>query len=435
MQMGSRRKFLGQLGGAAGLLSTQALIAPAFSKQGQYQLGRIEGLSPAETARDEDFWSWVREAYTVSPEIINLNNGGVSPQPRSVQEGMIRYYRMSNEGPSYYMWRILDKGRESLRRKLAGLAGCAPEEIAVNRNASEALETVIFGLRLDRGDEVILSRQDYPNMINAWKQREKRDGIKLVWLNFELPADDDNAIVRKFSDAITSRTRVVHVTHVVNWTGQIMPVSRIAESAHRAGARVVLDAAHSFAQLEFTFPETGCDYAGTSLHKWLCAPFGSGMLYVRKARIGNLWPLFAGAEPESDDIRKFEALGTRSFPSEHAISQAVDFHLAIGTGRKLARLRYLKQYWSEKVRDVPGIRFYTTFATNRSCALCNFGIDGIETGKLEARLLNEYRIHTSPIVWENIDGVRVTPHVYTMPRDLDILVEAIREIASKAANR
>ncbi len=421
------------MGGSAALLSLPVLRTAAFAGGLRDQLRRIEPLTPEEAAADETFWNWVRDAYTVSPEIINLNNGGVSPQPRSVQDAMIRYYRMCNDGPSYYMWRILDKGRESLRAGLAAVAGCSPEEIAVNRNASEALETVIFGLPLKAGDEVILTRQDYPNMINAWKQRERRDGIKLVWISLDLPAEDDDVIVSRFREAFTDRTRVVHVTHVINWTGQILPARRIADAAHARGIEVVLDAAHSFAQLDFTFPGTGCDYAGTSLHKWLCAPFGSGMLYVRKEKIGGLWPLFAAADPQSEDIRKFESLGTRSFPIEHAVSQAIDFHLAIGIRRKAERLRYLKRYWSEKVRDVPGIRFYTSLRPERSCALCNFGLDGIKTADLEARLLNKYRIHCSPIVWENVDGVRITPHVYTMTRELDLLVTAIREIASEPA--
>ncbi len=430
--MGNRRKFIKQLGSAAGMLSLTALSSKAFAEGLKQQLERIKSIAPEESSQDEEFWRWIREAYTVSPEIINLNNGGVSPQPRSVQDAMVRYYQLCNEGPSYYMWRILDKGRESLREKLASLSGCSADEIAVNRNSSEALETVIFGLNLKQGDEVVLTKQDYPNMINAWKQREQRDGIKLVWINLELPVDDDQKLVSAFENSFTSRTRLVQVTHVINWTGQILPARKIADAAHKRNIEVLLDAAHSFAQLDFTLPETGCDYAGTSLHKWLCAPFGSGMLYIKKEKIKNIWPLFATDKPLSEDIRKFESLGTRSFPIEHAISQALDFHLAIGIKRKEARLKFLKRYWTEKVKDVNGIRFNTTLNDAHSCALCNFGITGMKTADLESKLLDKYRIHTAPIVWENIEGIRITPHVYTMTSELDLLVKAIREIASGA---
>ncbi len=412
------------------LLSIPLLNETVLSSAFRQELKRISGLSPEQAAKEEDFWAWVRQCFTVSQGIINLNNGGVSPQPAQVQEAMIRHYRMSNEGPSYYMWRILDKGRETLRQKLAQLAGCSADEIAINRNTTEALGTVIFGLDLKPGDEVVLTRQDYPNMIHAWKQREMRDGIKLVWINLDLPAEDDDKIVAAFQNAFTPRTRVVQVTHIINWTGQILPAQKIAQAAHKRNIEVILDAAHSFAHLNFTFPETECDYIGTSLHKWLCAPFGAGMLYVKKTRIKNLWPLFPNAEPRSEDIRKFESLGTRSFPIEQAIHQAIDFHQLIGTERKLARLRYLTHYWSSRVKDIPGVKFYTSLKPEKSCALCNFRIEGMKSAELEAKLLDQYRIHTTSISWENIDGIRITPHVYTSTADLDLLVKAITELAA-----
>lgn len=426
--MTTRRNFMKQCGVTA--LSLPLLNEKVFSAGFKKELQRIEPLSPLQAAGDEDFWRWVRECYTVSQGIINLNNGGVSPQPKQVQDAMIRYYQMCNEGPSYYMWRILDKGRETLRNKLAALAGCSPEEIAINRNSTEALDTAIFGIDLKPGDEVVLTRQDYPNMIQAWKQREMREGIKLIWLNLDLPVDDDEKIVQTFKNAFTSKTKVVQITHVINWTGQILPARKISDEARKRNIEVVLDAAHSFAHLNFKFPDTGCDYGGTSLHKWLCAPFGAGLLYVRKEKIKNLWPLFPNDNPKSDNIRKFETLGTRSFPIEHAISQAVDFHLTIGAERKLARLKFLKQYWTEKVRNIPGVKFNTSLDPEKSCALCNFKIEGIKTADLESKLLDKYRIHTAPITWENIDGVRITPHIYTSKEDLDILVKAITEIAA-----
>ena len=297
--MKERRTFIRRLAGAAALV-------PFFETlQGKSFLTTLEeyaSMPPDECATDEDFWYYVQQAYTVSANIINLNNGGVSPQPRVVQEAVERYNRMSNEAPSYYMWRILDKGREPLRAKLADLAGCSPEELAINRNSSEALETIIFGLRLKAGDEVVLTKQDYPNMINAWKQREHRDGIVLKWLDFQFPIADKQQIVDTFVNAFSEKTKVVHLTHIINWMGQILPVREIADEAHKRGIEVLVDAAHSFAHLDYKIPDLKCDYFGTSLHKWLCAPFGSGLLYVRKEKIAKLYPLFAAGDPESDDI-------------------------------------------------------------------------------------------------------------------------------------
>ncbi|MEY3367421.1 MAG: hypothetical protein RI973_576, partial [Bacteroidota bacterium] len=248
------------------------------SAQGRDLLSALDHYSStaaSDLAQDEDFWQLVRQAYTVSPNIINLNNGGVSPHPKVVQEAVERYNQLSNEAPSYYMWRILDQGREPLRQRLAELAGCSPEELAINRNSSEALETIIFGLRLKAGDEVVLTRQDYPNMINAWKQREHRDGVVLKWINLELPGMSASAIVEQFKSAFSAATRVVHITHMINWNGHILPARQIAQEARQRGIEVLVDAAHTFAHLDYKISDLDCDYFGTSLHKWLCAPFGS----------------------------------------------------------------------------------------------------------------------------------------------------------------
>ncbi len=427
--MNTRRNFLRKLGALSGALAFSPFLASARGQRLLEALRAQEGRSAAALARDEDFWHLVKQAYSVSPAILNLNNGGVSPQPRVVQEALAHYNRLSNEAPSYYMWRILDKGREPLRARLAQLGGCSAEEVAINRNSSEALETIIFGLRLEAGDEVVLARQDYPNMIHAWKQRAHREGIVLKWVNLDLPSEDEDYLVQAYVEQFSARTRVVHLTHMINWCGQVLPVQAIARQAHRRGIEVVVDGAHTFAHFPFSLHALECDYFGASLHKWLCAPFGSGLLYVRREKIRKLYPLLAAPDPEADDIRKFEHLGTRSFPIEQAIGHAIDFHEMIGGERKAARLHYLKRYWMDAVRDLPRIRLGTPLHTPWSYALGLFAIEGMEPADIANRLFNEYKIHTVAINWENIHGVRVTPNVYTLTSDLDRLVEAIRAMA------
>ncbi|NCU05713.1 MAG: aminotransferase class V-fold PLP-dependent enzyme [Chitinophagaceae bacterium] len=426
--MSSRRKFLHQLT-AAGAFTFLPFTNAAFANEAENRCRQFHALNNADAMRDEDFWGWIKEQYTVSPNLLNLNNGGVSPQPKVVQDAHIRFYQFSNEGPSYYMWRTLDEGREALRGKLAELAGCNAEEIAINRNATEGLNTVIFGLNLKAGDEVVLTRQDYPNMINAWKQREKRDGIKLVWLNLELPIENDDAIVQQYVNAFTSRTKIVHVTHLINWTGQILPIRKIADEAHKRGIEVIGDGAHTFAHTDFKIPDLGCDYFASSLHKWLCAPFGSGLLWIKKEKIKNIWALLSNNEPDGTDIRKFESLGTRSFASEMAIGNAVDFHNVIGSKRKEERLRYLTDYWISKVADIKKVSFLQPKNKAAYCAISNIAIDGVNPTDVSRELHNKHRIHTVSIDWENIHGVRITPHVYTSTKDLDRLVNAIRQIA------
>lgn len=428
----NRRSFMKKLGLTAGILSVPSFINNSFGADFQEVLKKAESIPPGELASDEDFWAWVQQSYTVSGTLINLNNGGVSPQPKVVQDAFIKYNELCNEAPSFYMWRILDKGREPLRSKLADLAGCSPEEIAINRNATESLNSVIFGLNMKAGDEVVLTKYDYPNMINAWKQREKRDGIKLVWVDFTLPLENEAEIVKYYTKAFTEKTKVVHITHMINWSGQLMPVKAIAKEAKAKGIEVLVDGAHTFAHLDYKISDLDCDYFGTSLHKWLCAPFGTGMLYIRKERIKNVWPLLSNDNPQGEDIRKFETLGTRSFPTEQAIANAINFHLAIGSKRKEERLRYLKNYWAEKVKDVPGVKLNTSLKPEFSCALAHFSIDGIKSEDLDLKLYEKYRIHTVAINWEKLNGVRVTPNVYTSTKDLDVLVSAIKEIAASS---
>lgn len=431
MKNNSRRGFLRK----AGFLSATNLFgvfaAKAWGNHLQKAFDQVQHLSASELATEEDFWYYIQQSFTVSPGIINLNNGGVSPAPRSVQEAMKRYYDYSNEAPSYYMWRILDQGREPLRTKLAEVAGCSKEEIAINRNSSEGLETVIFGLTLQKGDEVVAAKQDYPNMVNAYKQRELRDGIKMVWINLELPSEDENYLVQQYVNAFTEKTKVVHITHVINWNGQIIPVRKIADEAHKRGIQVVVDGAHSFAHFDFKIPELGADYFATSLHKWLYAPIGSGMLYVKKERIKNLYPLFAAPNAQDDNIRKFEALGTRPFFIEQAISKAVDFHQMIGIERKMKRLHYLKNYWMEKVKTLPGVKLNTSLDAKWACAVGNVAVEGRKPGELDSFLLDKYKIHTVAIEWENIKGVRITPNVYTTTDELDRLVEGITAFVNK----
>ncbi len=427
MFLNTRRHFLQK----TGLASLSLLFASdTWGKNLQNALENHQQIDAETLATSEDFWHYVQQSYTTSGSIINLNNGGVSPSPKIVQDAMKRYHDMSNEAPSYYMWRILDQGREPLRERLAQLADVSAEEIALHRNASEALETIIFGLNLKAGDEVVLSKQDYPNMINAWKQREMRDGIKLVWVNHELPSVDNDYLANNYIDLFTARTKVVHITHIINWNGQILPVRQIADVAKKQGIEVLVDGAHSFAHFDFSITDLQCDYFGTSLHKWLGATIGTGFMYVRKEKIKSLFPLFGVDDPLKDDIRKFEALGTRPFFIEQAIEKAIDFHKMIGIERKEARLNYLKNYWINQVKDLPNIIINTPLQKGFSCAIANIAIKDKKHEDLDTFLFEKYKIHVVSITWENIKGIRITPNVYTTLENLDRLVEGIRKFAT-----
>lgn len=425
----NRRSFLQKAGIVSATAFLSSMVKPAWSKNLEHAIRDAENIPPDELATDEEFWYYIQQAFTVSPAIINLNNGGVSPAPKTVQEAMKRYYDYSNEAPSYYMWRILDQGRETLRDNLAKMAGCRTEEIAINRNSSEGLETIIFGLQLKAGDEVVVARQDYPNVINAWRQREIRDGIKINWVNLELPSENENYLVQQYVNAFTPKTKAVNVTHIINWNGQILPVRKISDEAQKRNIDVLADGAHSFAHFNFKIPDLHADYYAASLHKWLYAPIGSGMLYVKKDKIKNVYPLLASDNPLKEDIRKFEHLGTRPFFIEQAIGKALEFHEMIGSERKEKRLHYLKNYWMEKVKNVPKVKIHTSLNPQYGCAIGLVSVEGKKPAELDSYLFNNYKIHTVGIEWENIKGVRVTPNVYTTTKNLDMLVEGISSFA------
>jgi len=428
----NRRTFMKQAAALTGAFSATSLFNLAHAEEWQSAGKKIAHLTDVQAAEDEDYWSVIQRSYSVNSNIIILNNGGVSPSPLVVQQAVERYNQLSNEGPSYYMWRILDQGREPLREKLALLAGSSPEEIAVDRNATEALNTIIYGLPLIKGDEVIGTKQDYPHMVSAYRQRALREGIVYKQLSFDFPIENDEQIVKAYQDAITPKTKLIHVTHIINWVGQIMPVRKIADMAHARGIEVICDGAHTFGLLDFKIPDLHCDYFGTSLHKFLSAPIGSGMMWIKKDKISKVWPLLCDDNPNSGDIRKFENIGTRSFPIEQGIGEAVNFQNAIGSKRKEERIRYLKNYWATKVQHIPKVKLHTSLKAEYSCAICGVSVDGMTPAELDGALFNQYKIHTVGINYENIHCVRITPHVYTTLNDLDKLVKAITEIAAKS---
>ena len=428
---GSRRNFLKKIGGITGAIAAGTLFNPGFAKRVEAAAAKIAHLSPAAAASEEDFWFTVQQAFATTRGIINLNNGGVSPATKMVLDAVQRYTEFSNEAPAYTMWSELGPRREMIRSKLAELAGCSAEEIAIVRNTTEALGNVIFGLELKRGDEVLTTNQDYPNMMRAWQQREQREGIVVKAVSIPTPPENLSQITESLEKAITKKTKVIMISHIIFLTGQITPVREICDMAHQRGIEVIVDAAHSFAHLDFKIPDLGCDYFGASLHKWLAAPFGTGLLWVKKEKIEKLWPLLAPENPQSDDIRKFEALGTRSFPIELGIGEAINFHNGIGSKRKEERLRYLKNYWAEKVSAFPRVKMITSLHPEQSCGLGNFTIDGIEPGKVCDYLFNKHKIYTTPIGHQEFQGVRVTPHVYTRLEEIDFFINVVEEISRK----
>jgi len=416
----NKRDFLRTAGGASlGLTlgDARALFAAASA-------------TPAvELAADEAFWASIRAKFKLKAEYINLENGYYCMQPQEVLEAFIAHVREINTEASYYMRTKQYPNKEAVRDRLAGLAGCSSEELIITRNTTESLDTVIAGFDWKPGDEAVMAEQDYGAMLDQFDLQARRYGMLNRRVSLPLDPKSDEEIVDLYARLITYKTRLLMVGHMVNITGHILPVRKLADMAHSKGVQIMVDGAHAFAHLDFKIPDLNCDYYGASLHKWLGANLGAGILYVRKDRIEKLWPIYGDKGFNDTDIRKLNHTGTHPVHTDLAIMNAIDFHESIGIARKEARLRYLQNYWTKQVRGLPRIVLNTPADPRRSCAIANVGITGLAPKELARTLLDKYRIWTVAIDTANVQGVRITPHLYTTTAELDAFVRALTAIA------
>lgn len=428
MAKNDRRTFIKKMGGlSTGLLALSGLDQ-SWLDELEVATEQIQRLSAKEAARYEPFWLQIQQAFRQSPHFINLENGYFSPQPIDVLQSQMENIRMINEMPSFYMRRRQQEEKQGVKQQLAKFAGCSPKEIVITRNTTESLDTIIAGLDFEAGDEAILCDQDYGSMQEAFQQRAKRHGLVLKWVDVPLHPKSDSEIVSIYEKAISPKTKVMLVTQLINISGQILPVRKICDMAHQHGVEVIVDGAHAFAQLDFQIPDLHCDYYGASLHKWLCCPLGAGIMYVKQDKIAKVWPLFGDVRVPADDIRKFEHIGTHPVSTNLTISSAIRFHQLIGSERKQARLHYLKDYWTSAVKDLPKVQLNTPLSPDRSCAIANIAVEGMTPQELSAYFYDEHQIFTVAINRKSVQGVRVTPHLYTRLGDLDAFIKAIRKL-------
>jgi selenocysteine lyase/cysteine desulfurase len=405
-----------------------ALASAAFRND---SLDWMEKLVARETpeADNEDFWRQVRQGFALDPNIVNFNNGGCSPAPRVVQDALKRQIDYSNQAPSYYMWQHVEPEVESVRRRLAKVFGCDAEEVAITRNASESLEICLLGLPLEPGDEVLTTTLDYPRMITTIRQRERRDGIKMVQVDPPVVPKNPSELADAFERGITDRTKLILVSQVCFMNGQIFPARQVVELGRKRGIPVIVDGAHAFAQFPFTRDHLGCDYFGTSLHKWLMAPMGTGFLHVRKDKIEGLWGLMASEAAQAKDIRKYEEIGTHPAAIHNGIGEALTFHEMLGAERKADRFRYLRSRWADRLRDQKNVVFHTNLNPDHSCATATVEITGIKPPDLQSWLLSKHGIYTTTIGHPRFGGVRVTPNVYTSIEEVDRFGDAMLQAA------
>ncbi len=388
------------------------------------------GRSADELAPDEDFWAGVRAGYRLKPDYINLENGYYSFLPEVILEKYISHLREVNYQASYYMRTVQWDNKKKMADALAGMLGCAAGELIVTRNTTESLDMVIGGFNWKQGDEAVMAEQDYGAMLDMFRQVSERHGVVRKTVSVPNHPASDEEIVQLYAQAITPRTRLLMVCHMINITGQILPIRKICDMAHSKGVQVLVDGAHAVAHIRFNLSELNCDYYGASLHKWLSVPLGAGILYVRKERIGEIWPLIAEGPRKMDDISRLNHTGTHPVATDLTIADSIAFYQTLGPERKEARLRYLQQYWTSRVRSLPHIMLNTPGNAARACGIANVGIKGMKPSVMAETLLKKYRIFTVAIDYAGVQGCRITPNVYTSTTELDVLVEALKEMGT-----
>lgn len=416
-----KRTFLKNAGlaGIGGILSLESL-AKMFES--------VSAVPSAELAKEEDFWAAIRQGYRLKPDYINLENGYYNFIPEQVLERFIEHVREVNYQGSWYMRTKQVENKKAMAAKLAAVAGCTPDELIITRNTTESLDMIIGGLNWNPGDEAVMAEQDYGAMRDMFSQVSKRYGVINKVVSVPNHPESDEEIVNLYQSVITDKTKLLMVCHMINITGQILPIRKICEMAHSKGVEVMVDGAHAFGHFKFTIPELNCDYYGSSLHKWMSVPLGAGILYVQKDKIENIWPLIGSNVKEQGDILRLNHIGTHPVHTDLAIADALDFYNMIGIERKESRLRYLQNYWTSKVRDLPHVILNTPSDPVRSCGIANVGIKDLKPADLADKLFKNYKIYTVAIDGAGVHGCRITPNVYTSTAELDVLVKALTEL-------
>lgn len=390
----------------------------------------VQNQPAEEVARYEDFWEAVRAGYKLKPDYINLENGYYNLQPEELLENFISKVRMVNYEASYYMRTVQFDNKKAVAARLAKLVGCSPEELIITRNTTESLDMIIGGLHWNAGDEAVMAEQDYGSMLEMFKLVAKKHGVVNKIVSVPNHPASDEEIVDLYAKAITPKTRLLMVSHMINITGHILPVRKICDMAHSKGVEVMVDGAHAVAHIKFAISDLNCDYYGASLHKWLSTPLGAGILYVKKENIAKIWPLLAEGGRNDDDINRLNHIGTHPVHTDIAIDGAIDFYEKIGTERKEARMRFLQQHWTSQARKLPNVIVNTPEDPARACGIANVGIQGMKPGVLAETLLKKYNIYTVAIDGANVHGCRITPNVFTRPEELDVLVKALKELGA-----
>jgi len=410
-------------------ITTAAAGFPLLAFPSSEWMESLKTYGKSDLSTNEDFWEKVRKDYVLKPDYINLESGYYNIIPKPTLKSLQSHIKMVNYEGSYYMRTVQWENKDRMVEKLSKVVGCDTKNLIITRNTTESLDMIIKGFPWKNGDEAVFAIQDYGAMKNMFEQVSKKYGVNIIEVSVPNHPKGDEEIIKLYANAITSKTKLLMVCHMINITGHILPIKKICEMAHSKGVQVMVDGAHCVGHFQFRIDDLDCDYYGSSLHKWLAVPLGTGMLYVKDQHINTVWPIFAESKREVGDISCLNHISTHPVYHDLSIENAIDYYNVLGAQRKEDRLRYLQKYWTDQLRDYNGIIINTPIEEHRSCAIANVGIKNMNPSEMAKRLLEEHNIFTVAIDYANVQGCRITPNVFTTTLELDVFVNALKKLA------
>jgi selenocysteine lyase/cysteine desulfurase len=421
---GTRRSFISGVvtaAGGAALLATTDLKA---------SVDGAESLAAASSSAQlaDDYWRLVQSQFRLEPGLVYLNNASLGPSPASVADATEAFRRKLDAFPSRFMWGGWSQEFETVRSKAGALLGASAEEIALIHNTTEGMNLVAFSLDLTAGDEVIVADHEHTSGTIPWQYWQEPKGVKLVRPTLPILPRSPDEIVEVYRRAITPRTRVISMCHVVNTNGMILPVKEISEMARARGILVAVDGAQAPGMINLDLHDLGCDFYAASSHKWLFSPKGVGIFYSRRESQALLKPLIVCRGWDDPSIRRLENYNTRNLPEVLGLGVAFDFQNLLGPDRRQARIYELKKYLRDRVTDDPAFVIKTPAADNLSAGITTIEVQGHEVREVAKALAERHRIDCRPVTTHGLNGLRISLSVFNCEDQIDLLVKALRGI-------
>jgi selenocysteine lyase/cysteine desulfurase len=412
-----RRKFLQSLG--------LGITMPQIGVKLWDKNDSVIDFSKYSSDNSESFWKLVKSQFVFAPDLFYFNNASLGSSPLSVRSATLAARDTLDGFPSKFMWGDWDDEKEEVRRKLADLFSVSTEEIALIHNTTEGMNCIARSFDLEEGDEIILANHEHTSGTVCWKVFHESRGVKLVRPELPLIPDSVDEIVQVYRNAITPRTKIISITHIVNTNGMMLPIKEIAKLAHKNGILVAVDGAQAPGMIDVNLADLGCDFYTTSTHKWMFSPKGMGVLFAKESSQHHLKPLIVCKGYRDKTIRRLENYNTRNLPELMGLGASVDFINSIGIQKIEARSFELKHYFRSKIEALPAFTLKTPASDSISAAIQVVEVLGKDVKQAKEYLFDHANIDCRPMTKFGLNALRFSFAVYITKDDIDYLVDAL----------